>query len=396
MPTYELANTALSAYSTFVWAFGILGWRVKGEKVRSADSETSGWPTPSYSGEKALLELGSKFWKSFSWPTSSIKFRGKGKASSDKRVFSPQREKFGPFWLEVHFGRDCYLRLVFSNFAWSLSGQDYGFSFFWQDCESWRLVGGYLPRLTKVSASPWRQNIFDAHSILLLLTFWPQNLLMLLSNNEESTQCLTAVRGWCWDCSALYLAFFMLTASGICYRISLLHYDPIAAESIYGCSQDTFLHANDLQRIPRWRLLAKSASALYINPLYQPAWPRAQPKWSHFFGAHALISSWSPCQLCTCISSLHNEAAKFSWLPPVHPWFIRVCKERVGGGCRKLYTVKRGWVVGVVESCLRVVGRPIRPLFRLYSPPLPPFPPRIRAGGPTYQPPLFQASNTLT
>ena len=57
--------------------------------------------------------------------------------------------------------------------------------------------------------------------------------------------------------------------------------------------------------------------------------------------------------------------------------------------------VKRGWVV-VVESCLRVVGRPIRPLFRLYSPPLPPFPPRIRAGGPTYQPPLFQASNTLT
>ena len=100
----------------------------------------------------------------------------------------------------------------------------------------------------------------------------------------------------------------------------------------------------------------KAIGQVCICIIYQsiiPARPRAQPKWSHFFGAHALISSWSPCQLCTCISSLHNEAAKFSWLPPVHPWFIRVCKERVGGGCRKLYTL----------HCKERVGGGCRKLF---------------------------------
>ena len=73
---------------------------------------------------------------------------------------------------------------------------------------------------------------------------------------------------------------------------------------------------------PKMTLLANLVSALYINPLSCPAVHNP----NELIFLRNLISSWSPCQLCmrSCISSLNNEGAKFSRLPPVHPWFMRV------------------------------------------------------------------------
>ena len=50
-------------------------------------------------------------------------------------------------------------------------------------------------------------------------------------------------------------------------------------------------------------------------------------------------------------------------------------EEEIGGGGSEPPTSS-----GSVESCLRVVAQPIRPLFSLYNPSFPPFPAHIRGG----------------
>ena len=90
---------------------------------------------------------------------------------------------------------------------------------------------------------------------------------------------------------------------------------------------------------PKMTLLANLVSALYINPLSCPAVHMCTTQMNSFLCAILLALGRRANFVCACISLLNNEGAKFSRLPPVHPWFMRVGGVyRVRGWlCRKLF-----------------------------------------------------------
>ena len=123
---------------------------------------------------------------------------------------------------------------------------------------------------------------------------------------------------------------------------------------------------------------------IYLSIILAPR-PCTTQMNSFFTGQRNLICSWWwCCQLCSrnCISSLNNEKLhNFSTPPLCEPGQSAgmVCQdgedEEIGGGGSEPPTSS-----GSVESCLRVVAQPIRPLFSLYNPSFPPFPAHIRRG----------------
>ena len=123
---------------------------------------------------------------------------------------------------------------------------------------------------------------------------------------------------------------------------------------------------------PKMTLLANLVSALYINPLSCPAVHMCTTQMNSFF--------------CAILLAL-GRRANFVCAAAFPRWIMR---EQNFPDCPQCIHDLWGWEefnvwgAGCVESCLRVVAQTIRPLFRLYSPPLPPFPPHIRAGGLLY------------